>query len=83
MQAALTTENMKTGSCRERRRVYTLHCAVTLDLLKSGFAYIATGRRESVKGNVREKERARAICCQERVTYTKLIQLFAVAVIVR
>lgn len=26
---------------------------------------------------------ARAGCCQERVTYTKLIQLFAVAVIVR
>ena len=31
----------------------------------------------------KEREKGRAVCWQERLTYTKLIQLFAVAVIVR
>lgn len=51
----------------------------------SGFAYTVTKMREKERESVRKNasKKARAVCCQERVTYTKLIQLFAVAVIVR
>lgn len=39
--------------------------------------------RERERREREKKKEAQAFFCQERVTYTKLIQVFAVAVIVR